>query len=232
MHSTLSMPSMPSMLSLTWLIPLSQWRLHWLRRLASYYAPTLIQRLIYSFSSHTILLSQILLIWIDIKNASMLINICKMEPKRQRGMDPKGAINMDSDLKPSTLGITSATELKPQLSAKHGTNFEQFCQDRVSAMQASSTSLVSPASSSYSSLVSKSMPGTKHTIDAILGLRRSQTLINKLHSNDNKPETNCSERSECESIGSNSKPGNDQTIWSFVTFAKCLSSLWWSAKLI
>lgn len=126
-----------------------------------------------------------------------------------RAMDPKNGNIVNTESKTSPNSRCSAAELKPQHSSKHGLNFEQFCKERVSAMQASTASLVTPASSSYSSLVSKPIPGTKHTIDAILGLRSSQSLKSKLYLKDTNLEANCSERSESESIGSNSKSGNE-----------------------
>ncbi|CAG2163706.1 unnamed protein product, partial [Oppiella nova] len=64
-------------------------------------------------------------------------------------------------------------------------------------------------SSSYVSV--KSIPGTKHTIDAILGLRGSHSMRNKCYSIDANIEANSTERS-CESIGSNSKSGDEQPI--------------------
>ena len=134
----------------------------------------------------------------------MLINYFKMESGRVGAMDAKPTTKTDveNDLRPVMSPRCPTVELNSQFIAKQSLNFEQFCKDRVNAVNVSPVYHVSPSSSSsYSSLVSKSIPGTKHTIDAILGLRKT-----KCQSNHVKTETNCSDRSY-ESIESNSKSG-------------------------
>ena len=134
----------------------------------------------------------------------MLINFFQMESGREGGMDANNTAKTCAE-KDSNQVLSSTTELNSQFVTKHGLNFEKFCKERANAINVSPVSHVSNASTSY--LVSKPIPGTKHTIDAILGLRNSQTLNKKCHSNDVKSESNCNERSCSESIGSNSKSG-------------------------
>src|ERR1700712_697886 len=118
----------------------------------------------------------------------MLINYFKMESGRVGGMDAKTTAknDMETDLNPVMNSRCPTEDLNSRFITKQNLNFEQFCKERANSMNVSPICQVSPASSSYSSVGSKSIPGTKHTIDAILGLRSSQSMKTKCKSNDVK----------------------------------------------
>jgi hypothetical protein len=117
-----------------------------------------------------------------------------MESGRGGGIDselsPKNGI--ESDLRKVMSSQCSSLKLNQRYVTKQSVTFDQLCKEKMH--------IFSP-SSSCSSLEKKPIPGTKHTIDAILGLRN--TIKDKYHSID----ANINHLEPSESLGSNSKSG-------------------------
>jgi hypothetical protein len=121
-----------------------------------------------------------------------------MESGRGGGIDsslsPKNEI--ESDLRKVMSSQCSPLKLNQRYVTKQCVTFDQLCKEKMH--------ICSP-SSSCSSLEKKPIPGTKHTIDAILGLRNSISIKDKYHSID--ANINAHHLEPSESLGSNSKSG-------------------------
>ncbi|XP_054159845.1 retinal homeobox protein Rx3-like [Oppia nitens] len=129
---------------------------------------------------------------------------------RSGGMDTNNDVLNAVEVNVSTSSQYSLNDSK-SIVKQSAVNLDNMCRERLHSM-ASHLSYMPYPSPSYSSLSVKPLLGTKHTIDAILGLRGSHSLRNKHFSVDNNhTDVNTSELS-CESIGSNSKSGDEQAI--------------------
>jgi hypothetical protein len=117
-----------------------------------------------------------------------------MESGRGGGIDSEVSVEngIESDLRKVMNSQCSPLKLNQRYVTKQCVTFDQLCKEKMH--------ICSPSSSS-SSLEKKPIPGTKHTIDAILGLKNTISMKDKYRS------INAHHLEPSESLGSNSKSG-------------------------